>query len=1117
MEAQNSKLLGTLYYDDTERPFVAPPTVERKALNKKRQDDYILAKETTNEIDRILRTLPHLEQSSAIYNELKSKVNEGLSGINADNYADKVLDSQQLANDMMNKYGGTQLIDEAKQMSERLGEIDALQKEGKIVDPEMANWYKQRIAQQHKGLVKDEQGYIANPKVQGVPVADYVDMQALLDERIKGWESDGTIIRNADGSIRVGKDIPGYFNYGEKEFISEDELMQAGMKYLQNDAKVQAYLNDKTAFDTRNIVPDAANLNQLLSPEAKEALLGNADADEADIQLAISSGQFNPNEVLKALQKQRIVTDNSLFTAAKYGYTKEKLNTLSDTLLLEQFKALRGSGGGGAMAEPDTASVTVEHFTTQQILNPKNVKAIRAHKDKLVETRTNAQIALNDYQKGYSEGREGFSIEELEKQNQALSLVDQEIAELDYQEKSVYKQMNDKAKGIGIDFDGNYDKYASELTIDVQKENLKRLSQGVKSTPNIAKHVKFDVTDLVKFKDGKPYIPTWDGEYNKSSNSFENHGIYKEGEKYYVRPTHQSSLLFNGIPDEFITNEGTFTKRAIFDSKEKQKEIESGLVKVPTKEEFLSTVTQAYINGVEPSSWYKAGTNTYQNPDSKAFIGTKVLEDVKKMREKFGDFDFEVARPIDYLLVVGESSKSDLRAFTNGEKALKDNFKITPEQYHIDTLDGQTMDLATYMKETYGLPALTPEYVNMEKSDIYTALETHREFGQKYGITLSLTEKGRGELNDKGEEMYNRSSTLKVVGVNPDHNTKERRQAVQDRVLKAYGAVVSQGTPHSTNIKQEMGRLFIDNSDEGRALDKLNLYTLPAGELKSWDVKGSKYNIYTTAKPGSNDELLNTNFHLTKVSGGDTFVLAVDKTDPNKKDWKSLSEVEADSNWMKYTFETPSDIKAVVGATLLDAEYKNQSNNFNLNIQQQQQQYQQFLQANGYNTINNGTQTISQGYNPIVKKVTSYYGSKPKTISLYNSVTGQNVTINSRVDANTLYDLSSQFPDRIANTSQYNYVNKGVVPYVSQIFNDFPVTMTGGFRGEVTHFGLKESSNNSLHKYAHALDFRADDAGLQFFDRISSDPQALKKYNIISIKKHGDPLHIHVEFAPNIV
>lgn len=1107
MEAQQGKLLGALYYDDSTRPFVAPPLTERKALTKERENDYILAKNTTNEIDRILRTLPKLEQSSAIYNELRDKVNAGLSGVNADNYADKLLDTQQLANDMMNKFGGSQLIDEAKQMSERLAEIDAAVASGKIVDPAKASWYKQQIANNYKGLQKDEQGYILNPNVQGVPVADYVDRQKLLLEVLDGWKADGTIIRDEQGRLKVGKDIPGYLSYGEKEYISEEELLQAGMKYLQNDEKVQAYLEDDARYATRNINPTAEYLNTILTPQQKEALTGNANATDVDLQLAISEGKFNPNEVVKAIYKQQDILNSSLVPAAKYGYTKEKLNTLSDTLLLEQFKALR-AGGGGDMPDMDTASITIEPFTVDQVLNPANVKALGERQKDLVEKRKNQQIDLNAYQKAYNEKRSGYSLEELEKKNEALSKLDQEIAELEFQQKSVNTMMMDNAKKAGVNFDADYDTNVKQIEQFVYKNNVDVLLNEFNK--GVLNNVKVEVTDLVKTDAANPYLSTYDGNIGYAQ------GLVKEGNKYYldVRKANASgNNLLSSLATELVNPDGTFNPRVQFTDIKQKENLEATLSAVPSKEEYMNAITNAYIEDVPQMNTLSGKYNTYKVPGSKAIIDAKVLGDIQKVREKLGDFDFQVAQPLSYILVEGETTKSSLRAYVNSEKALNTSFRNTPNQYSIHH-NGKLLDLATYLKEVYGIPGLDNEYIDWEKSNITTLLQSDRDYGQKHGINIVLTKDEVKKLNSKGEDVYNANSTIKLVGVNPNKNVPEENAEIRERVLLTYGSLANRDSEHSINIRQDLGRLYMDNSPEGKALDKLNLYTLPAGQMKSWDVKGTKYNILTTAKSGTESDLMNTNFHLTKIQNNEQYVLAVNK---NQKEWKPLSEVEADSNWTKFTFETPADIKAVVGATLLDADYKQTNNSYGLNIQQQQQEYAQFLQANGYNVTNSGNQTVIQNYKPIISKVQGYYGSKPKVISLFNSVTGQTVSINSRVDASDLVDLTSEFKSRIANTSQFNYVNKQIVPYVAGIFNDFDVTMTGGFRGETTHFGLKESSNNSMHKYAHAVDFRADQAGLAFYDKVSSNPQLLKQYGIISILKHGDPLHVHVEFAPNVV
>ena len=1112
MDAQKSKILGDLYYDTAPRQFVPPPIAERKALNKEKENDYLLTQNTKNELDKALRTMPRLPQSSNIYNDLKRRTEETLASINADNYSDKTLDTQQFANDFQNKYGGQQLVDEAKQMSEVQKSYDAAFEEGKIVDPAMVSWYKDRVTKGHKGLTVDENGYISQPNVSPVPYADYVDMQALLDEKIKGWESDGTIQRGADGRIKLERSIPGYLAYGENTFISEEELLKSGMHYLKNDAKTQAYLSDKVDFDTRNIQADAEGLNEVLTPEMRGALLDNPNATLADIQEAISNGDFKANDVIKTLHKQKLINDNAMFTAEKYGYDKEKVTTLSDNLLIESLKEKnkgKGNGAGAGTEEIDTAAVTIEPFMTQSIMSPAAIKKIQETKVMLSEQRKQLQIDINQYQKGFAANRDGYTIEQLELKNAQQANLDGQIAELEFQENSLRKIMVANGQKAGVDFEKQYQESLPIIKEQVRKKNLEHflfsnrfMTRETNST--------IDVTDKVKLdEEGRPYIPMPNNQrYTGATLIGIESDLIKQGDKYVIHPSPKTSGVIRTMFDELVDEHGKVTSKVQFSEKNgrHQATMEAGFLSVPTNEEYMDTVIDAYNESTNAENWLGMDKESYKKEGSKAIIDNGTLRAIDSVREKMGDFEWETAQPLSYLLVTGESSKSALRAYVNGEKALNASFKRTPEQFEINTPEGKK-GLGLYLSDEYGIPDLSEEYIDWKATNAVTLSDTDREYGQKHGLTIVLTPNGKDELNSKGEKLYTRTNNLKLTAVNPSKNIPAEQAEIQDRLLTAYAEVQSNNTTHGVNMAKEMGKIYLDNSPEGKALDRLNLYTLAAGEIKSWNVRGTEYNIISTTKDATQSDLMNVDFHLTSIENNKHTVLAKDNK-TGETIWKNLSEVENSTEYSKVIFNSPSDIKSVVGAKLLDDDYSTRKGKNSNEIGA----FQQYLNEAGYSNTGNN-QVIDNNYRAIVRDVRNN-NKTDQNVTLVNHVSGESVTFSGKVPQGKLVNVADTYPDRIATNNQYPYIHKDAEPYVNSILDDTNVTLTGGFRGNATHFGLKDSSENSLHKYGFATDIRADEDGEKFYQDVTNNPSLLKKYNILSIKKHGDDLHIHVEFNP---
>ncbi len=249
MEIQKSKLLGDLYYDNTTPQYVPPPVAERKALMQQKESDYLLNVQQMNALDTFKRNLPK-EYSPEVYNKIMGTIDESLAKVTPDNYSDKVLDVAQLSNDVVNKLGGNELLQQKQQIGEIGAHFDKALTEGKISDPEMANWYKQNSLKAVKPLSYDERGFVSKPNAKPVDFAEYPgNLQDLLDKAMKGWAENGWYKKNADGSINISDELQGYLGYTKGTNISEKELLEAGMNYLKNDDKVKAYLNDKAEFD----------------------------------------------------------------------------------------------------------------------------------------------------------------------------------------------------------------------------------------------------------------------------------------------------------------------------------------------------------------------------------------------------------------------------------------------------------------------------------------------------------------------------------------------------------------------------------------------------------------------------------------------------------------------------------------------------------------------------------------------------------------------------------------------------------------------------------------------------------------------------------------------------
>lgn len=1091
MEKISTSLLGDQYYDNTPRQYVAPPIEARQKLMESKEQDYLLARKTENELDKLVRTLPYLQQSSSVYQNLKDKMKAGLSGVNADNYEDKLLDVDQLANDVVNKFGGNELKQEAELMQAENAKIDAKQKEGKIVDSGMADWYKQRLNQQHKGLSIDENGVVSRPSVRGIETADYVDMQKNLDDMMKGWKENNKVVRNPDGTIAISNDIRGYLGFSENESVSEEELLRGAMNYMKNDPKTQAYLNDKSKFETRNIAPTAENVSAYLTPDMRQSLLGNPNATTEDIQIAIDNGTINPNSIIQEGTKARIMQNNALVPMEKYGYNKEKISTLADTLLLDSLKAEQAMRMNTVENKPvaETAVVTLEPFITQQTVNPRDITALQASKSTLANDRTTLQAQVNTNIKALRNKQEGVTQEGVDELNRKLGVVDAQIAEIEQQEKSLNKTLYTQGRLAGYDFEKDY-------KTNYNQNRQAAIDSNIRTLKNTAAAI--NVNNLVKMEGGKPRLDIHGRNYSNM--------IRLVNGEYVINANKVADIDLQYITKNKFASDGGLTSDFIVSKEDKEK-----FTKVPDERKYGEMLVDAYNSELSDTTMLGIDKPNFQSKDGKYTVRPQVLQVLNKVREARGKFPWTIATPLTYLSVTGASSKEDVKAMVAYEANKNASFKRNPSQYKIRTVDG-IVDLGDYLRTNYDIPSLDPKYIDWDKSEIRTMVESDRKYGQKSGMSIVLTKEGKEAM--KNEEDYNESNSIKLTAVNPFKNTPEGKDEIRRIIARGYKTIKGNDSSHNNNLKNEMGISYINTLPEGSGLDSLNLYTMAAGEKKPWEIRGpggkpQTLMISTTQKDvtGDPNQLNNLNFHVSK----DGYVYGVQNEGKSteRKGWFKESEIDRDDTTHRVDFDSPADIKGVFGATLLDADTEAETpqkapirNAFN-----------EYLKM-GYKASSNGSGVISKGYKSAVNTMQTIY-SEPPTIILLKSMSGKTVNVESRVEQKDLYNLATEYSNRIEPSVQLPYININAVPYVKSMLANNQVTISGGYRGDNTHTGV--GAENSVHKYGYGLDLKYDQHGKDFLSKVESNPELIKQYNILSISRHDNPTHVHIEFNPTTV
>ncbi len=1086
MDKISTSLLGDQYYDNTPRQYVAPPIEARQKLMESKEQDYLLARKTENELDKLVRTLPYLQQSSSIYQGLKDKMKAGLSGVNADNYEDKLLDVDQLANDVVNKFGGNELKQEAELMQAENAKIDAKQKEGKIVDTGMAEWYKQQLNQQHKGLSVDENGVISRPSVKGIETADFVDIQKNLDDIMKGWAANNSVVRNPDGTIKVSNDIRGMLNFSENESVSEEELLRGAMNYMKNDPKTQAYLNDKSRFETRNVTPTAENVSSYLTPDMRKTLLDNPTATVEDIQIAIDNGVINPSTIIQEGTKARLMQNNALVPMDKYGYNKESIKTMADTLLLDSLKAEQAIRMKTVENKPvaETAVVTLEPFITQQEVNPRDIVALQASKSTLSKDRTTLQAQVRDNTTALRNKQEGVTQEGVDELNRKLGVVDAQIAEITSQEKSLNKTLFQQAKLAGHNFEADYQ-------INYNQNRQAAIESNIRMLKNTTAAI--NINDLVKVEKGNPRLVIGGRNYSSM--------VRLVNGEYVINANKLSAIDLQEVTKNKFAPNGGINSNFIMTKEDQEK-----FTKVPNREKYGEMLVDAYNDGTSSTNMLGINKNSFQSKDGKYTLRPQVLQTLDKVRTERGKFPWTISTPLTYLSVTGASSKEDVKAMVSYEANKNASFKRSPSQYKIRTVDG-IVDLGDYLRTNYDIPSLDPKYIDWDKSEIRTMVESDRKYGQKSGMTIVLTKEGKEVM--KNEQDYNESNAIKLTAVNPFKNTPEGKDEIRRIIARGYKSIKGNDSTHNNNLKNDMGISYMNTVPEGSGLDSLNLYTMSPGEKKPWNVRGTNYMISTTQKDvsGNQEELNNLNFHVSK----DGYVYGVQNEGKSteRKGWFKESEIDKDPTTHRVDFDSPADIKGVFGATLLDADTQAE-------VPQQLPRsnvYSEYIKM-GYKTPANGSGVISKGYKGVINTMQSIY-SEPPTVIPLKSMNGKTVNVESRVDQKDLYNLSTEYSNRIESSVQLPYVNVNTVPHVKSMLADSKVTISGGYRGDNTHSGV--GAENSVHKYGYGLDLKYDQQGKDFLSKVESNPELIKKYNILSISRHDNPTHVHIEFNPTTV
>lgn len=1064
-ETQQSRTLGALLYDNAPPAYVPPPVKDIKELSSAKEDYYLKAKDNVNALNETLVNMPYLPQSKGLYDDLRAKSNAVLNTINSENYEDHLLDTKQLASDIKGKFGGTKLVEQAQNLGTALGTLDEAYTKGEIKDPEFRDYKKQQTITSVQGLQINPDGTFSSTAVSPKPFAKYVDRTKMVNDLLTGWKEDGTITTNSDGTIKVNRDIPGYLTTSNSTFTKPEEVYKAARQYMEDNAEVKAYTKDEAEFNTRNNRGSIEELFPKLSSSDKEQITGNKNASIEDVYIAMNSQNLNPRDLLQKKEENRLYSSSADVIANKLGFNKDEVSLHDDTIFNNWLKAKQAKP-----EEESNASVSFEPFVTQQVLNPTDVIKLESNKNNLVTERTTLQAKTNQYKKA------------LDAQNV----------------KNANLPDDKKEKAYSQDYLENLQKQQSNLDTNIA-DTVRQQNEVRKITKDVAGKVGIDLDKV------------YNENYNQSIAD--------------VKENNRKALVEIGIFDEenYLNDRGEIRL-------DKKVELPDGFMgmSIPTKAEYYDMVTKAIATG--DSAYATSNANDISHKDFRGqkralMLPDNIAEQVNKIINAQPEVEYTVGKPITTMLVVGDKLNSNLRAFTNLEKANSISLHTTPEQYSIKDVQGNNIPLKQYV-EDMGLDFNND--IDWSKVKSKLAIQTDRDYGQNYGLYLPLTEAAKKSYGTAlNKKLGGNTDALKIMAINTTKNVPEEQRRIRATLLTAYQDLTSDSTGAGEDNKKQMGSLYFNNTEDGVDFYKKNLYTLSAGSHADFDLSdaaGNKetYRVTTTAKDADNSDLLNVNFHLGRIKNNQEEVLATDNSlpinDSNRTSWRKLKDVEASPNYSKVTFDTPEDIGANIGYAKMQQDLKSAKPNENVNI------YEQYMSTSNFYQTSNTVQ--DSNYSKIKQETREYYHGTTPIINLENYAKGTNDKIVARVNQDDLIDYAKYYPNNVKkgkDGNQYPYINKEVFPSLSKIIADYDIEITGGFRGETTHSGQAESDPNGLHKYGYAQDISARSdtnegkKGLKLYNDLRENSSLMKQYGILKAMLHNvnGINHLHLEFNPN--
>jgi len=1106
--------VDSLSYNTSGLPYVAPPTKEILTFLDKGEERYLKTKQNLNLADELQKTIKYNPVSKGIYDELVSEVDLATSSITPENYADKELDSAQVAHDIANKFGGRELQQQQAAYSAAQSEIDKAEK----IRPEKKDYYQALLARQLKPITRDTSGAFNVPGV-GVPtMVQDIDLFDKADKLLTGWKSSGTYVKDSNGRLSIDPGVLGQMGITKTEFADEKELYDTVINYLGNDPTNREYLQSEADFSLfnkevtpdylRNTLPDNILKSYFPSKDPK-------DVTALDIQ-NLTGGDEN---MLKDMASHGIVSNqmNQVGSALanKHGFKEETKTFFTDQEYAESIKAKyvvkkTGSSDGtpneamGQLVIPQTA-------TTMQIGNPTIYDNYKAQENEAITNYANKREEVLKLEAEYNTATPDQQLllkENVAKAREEVAIADQEIQRARQAQNNLTKGTMKLATDKGVNVDKAYTENAILISNDNAAANRKVAQQYGYSA---------DVTNLVKPKSSNEVSINVKGRVHTlpiltadpasaAKRMLTRDYVIKDGNSYKLYHNAESPELinnytqgqkgstFNSLSNNLIDTIGfnklqdnPFNKQGI---KDNSLSFKSNLITRPTGSDFKSMVSQLFMN---PDTKFPGV------PDKTVALAKEEASKIKKVAKPG---DVQVNQTLDYLYVPSDVKKGTAakRLYDLG-KVIDKTLISDGAQYKVRNNEGQWETLPLYVA-SLGLE-FSDEHIDFSKLRTGIMLTSDRKYGQQYNIPLPLTAKGRAALKESGNEPFALAGTLNLTAVSATGRDNPFNKNVTDAVYKAYVESYGNTLPSGEEARQAFGQVTFDNSPYAKDFYGLNLYTLGHGATTQYKLPdGNDINITAVKRSATPDKLGDNDFFISNAQGD---IFAYD-AQIGKDRMVSKKEYEADTSAKLYRrklFASPEDIGGLIGKSLLDrrALYNNNSS-----MQTNQ------VKTTGSSYIVKPDSVISNEHRTSVNNTTKQYGTSasPRQIKTYS---GKEVTVNSRINPSQMTYIKDLVPGKI-KPNVYPYFNNTVANEAVKIINDYDLYVTDAYRPDSINKQRKESAKDSLHQYGKSMDSRYNEGAKKLLADLSTNPQMAKNLGISYAFKHtvDGVSHLHIDF-----